>query len=152
VKKTLLLVVAVVLAGSATVRAEDRVVELLKSDLRAERAAVVKEEMRFTEEEAAAFWPVYKRYEDEIRKINEQRLELNRKYAEGHASMTDDLAEQMAKKSLELDVKEANVRKHYFRKFKHVLPATRAAKFFQLDSLMSLLVRTQIAAEPPFIE
>ena len=151
-KKTLLLLVAVALVGSASVHAEDRVVQMLKTDLRAERAVVVKEEMRFTEEEAAVFWPVYKRYEDEIRKINDQRLELSRRYVEEHATMTDELAERMAKQSLELDVKEAYVRKRFFREFKHVLNPTRAAKFFQFDSLMSLLVRTQIAAEPPFIE
>jgi hypothetical protein len=147
-----LIAVVVLLAGSTTVDARDRVLEMLRSDLRVERAAVVKEEMRFTTQEAAVFWPVYKRYENEIREINDQRLQLVNRYSESYAGLDEDLAEELAKKSLELDIREAYVRKKYFREFSHVLPTTRAVKFFQLDSLMSLLVRTQIAAQLPFLE
>ncbi len=151
--KTMILLAAVaILTAHTALHAEDRIIEMLKSDLRAERAVVVKEEMQFTPQEAAAFWPVYEKYENEIRKINDQRLELNKMYADNYANMTDGLAERLARKSLELDIKEAYVRKEYFREFNHVLSPVRAVKFFQLDSLMGLLVRTKVAAEPPFIE
>jgi len=32
------------------------------------------------------------------------------------------------------------------------LPATRAAKFFQLDNFINLVVKTQIATDLPFIK
>lgn len=151
-KKAILIAVAAVLAWSTAVYSQDRVIEMLRADLRAERTAMVEEEMQFTPQEAAVFWPVYQKYENEIRKINDQRIELIHTYAENYTDITDDIAEQLAKKSLELDVKEAYLRKQYFREFNHVLPATRAAKFFQLDNFINLVVKTQIATELPFIE
>jgi hypothetical protein len=138
--------------GSTAVRAQDWVVDMMRSDLRAERAALIQEEMEFTQQEADAFWPIFKKYENEIRKINDQRIENIGKYAENYSSMTDGLAEQLAKKSLELDIKEAYVRKKYFREFNRVLPAKRAVKFYQIDTLIGLLVRAQVASELPFME
>lgn len=151
-KKVILIAVAAVLAWSTAVYSQDRVIEMLRADLRAERTAMVEEEMQFTPQEAAVFWPVYRKYENEIRKLNDQRIELIHTYADNYTNITDDIAEQLAKKSLELDIKEAYLRKQYFREFNHVLPATRAAKFFQLDNFINLVVKTQIAEELPFIE
>ena len=151
-KKVILIAVAAVLAWSTAVYSQDRVIEMLRADLRAERTAMVEEEMQFTPQEAAVFWPVYRKYENEIRKLNDQRIELIHTYADNYTNITDDIAEQLAKKSLELDIKEAYLRKQYFREFNHVLPATRAAKFFQLDNFINLVVKTQIATELPFIE
>jgi hypothetical protein len=151
-KKAILIAAAAVLAWSTAVYSQDRVIEMLRADLRAERTAIVEEEMQFTPQEAAVFWPVYRKYENEIRKINDQRIELIHTYAENYTNITDDIAEQLAKKSLELDIKDAYLRKQYFREFNHVLPATRAAKFFQLDNFINLVVKTQIATDLPFIK
>ena len=151
-KKAFLVALAVILCAGTAVQAQDWAVEKLRSDLRAERAALVEEAMQFTEEEAAVFWPVFKKYEGELRSINDERLKLIAKYAENYADMPENLADAITKKSLELDIKEAYVRKEYFRQFKHVLPPTRAAKFFQLDGLLNLLVRAQVASSLPFLE
>jgi hypothetical protein len=151
-KKAVLAALAAILCAGTAVQAQDWVVEKLRSDLRAERAALVEEEMQFTEAEAAVFWPVFKKYESELRAINTERLELIGKYAENYASMTDDVAHELGKKTIELDIKEAYVRKEYFRQFNHVLPAARALKFFQLDGLLNLLVRAQVASSLPFVE
>ena len=40
--------------------------ELLRSDLRAQKVAVITEVMEFTEAEDTAFWPVYREYETEL--------------------------------------------------------------------------------------
>jgi hypothetical protein len=151
-KKMVPVAVAAILCMGTAVYAQDWIVEKLRADLRAERAALVEEEMQFTEEEAAVFWPVFKKYESELRRINSERLTLVAKYAENYADMSESVADAIVRKSLELDIKEAYVRKEYFREFKHVLTPTRAAKFLQLDGLLNLLVRAQVASSLPFIE
>ena len=152
VRNAVLWVAALIVCGGTAVHAQDHVIDMLRSDLRAEKTAFIEEEMQFTQQEADGFWPVYKRYEAEIRKVNDERVALIKKYADHYENMTDAVAAQLAKKSLELDVKEAYVRKNYFREFSHVLPATRAAKFIQLDGLINTLVRAQVVAELPFVE
>jgi len=151
-RKMFLFAVAVIVCGTTAVHAQDWIVEKLRRDLRAERVAVIQEEMQFTQEEADVFWPVFKKYEAEIRAINDQRFKLITKYAENYENMTNGVAQELTKKSLELDIEEAYVRKEYFRQFKHVLPATRVAKFFQVDGMINLLVRTQVSSSLPFVE
>jgi len=57
-------------------------VELLRSDLRAQKVAVITEMMQFTDAEDAAFWPVYREYERDLTKINDERLALVKEYAQ----------------------------------------------------------------------
>src|SRR5689334_18840572 len=51
-------------------------VELLRSDIRAEKVAIITEVMQFTEAEDAKFWPVYRQYEVDLAKINDDRMAL----------------------------------------------------------------------------
>lgn len=138
-----------VFAQEATINAY---IELLRQDVRTERIAIIEEVMEFTEEEAEAFWPVYKKYEQDIRKLNDQRLELIKEFAASYSEMTDETAGQLVKRSLELNVKEAHLRKDYFRKFDRVLPTKRAARFMQLERQINLLIDIQIATELPLID
>src|SRR3954471_18641253 len=45
--------------------------ELLRSDLRSQHVAIITEVMQFTEPEDAKFWPVYRQYETDLAKIND---------------------------------------------------------------------------------
>jgi len=74
-KKLLALVIVFVLVG-ALGYAQDAYIELLRSDVKTKKVAIVTEVMQFTNEEANAFWPVYKEYDLEMAKIGDGRLEL----------------------------------------------------------------------------
>ena len=56
-------------------------VELLRSDLRTQKVAVITEMMQFTEAEDAAFWPIYREYELELSRLNDERLAAIETYA-----------------------------------------------------------------------
>lgn len=127
-------------------------IEILRSDVRAEKVELITEYMNFSDAEAKAFWPVYRKYEREIRKINDARLLLIKEYGEYYFDMSDARARDLAKRSVDLQIKRSYVRKEYFRRFEHALPTKTAVKFMQLDYQISLLVDVQIASELPFIE
>jgi hypothetical protein len=153
VKKSLLLAGLLLVALScSSVFAQDEIIEMFRSDLRAERIALIAEEMQFTDEEAARFWPVFRKYEKELRKIYDARLDIIKQYAENYFEVTDGMAYDMMKESIELDIKEAYLKKKYLREFNRVLPGTKAVKFYQLENLIETLIRAQIAAELPFVE
>jgi hypothetical protein len=141
--------VASVRAGDATM---DALIDLMRSDVRAERIAIITEVMDFTEKEASAFWPVYRRYEKEQRKINDRRVELIKQYGENYFDMDDGTARHIVKTWTELDIKESYMKQKYFRRFEWVLPTIKAAKFMQLEGQINLLIRLQIAAELPMLE
>ena len=151
-KRLLLLSFALLLVGSPTLAGEDYYIELLKTDVKARKMELVKEAMNLSSADAKKFWPVYKKYQRELAKVNEQELKLIKKYADNVDYMTDDVAKEIAHKAFELDIKRGYLRKEYFRKFAHATDAVTAARFFQIENQISLLVELQIASVLPMME
>lgn len=61
--------------------AQEAYIELLRSDIRAKKVAIITEVMQFADAQARAFWPVYREYDLELSKIGDARVELIKDYA-----------------------------------------------------------------------
>jgi hypothetical protein len=127
-------------------------VELLRSDLRSQRVAILTEVMQFTEEEDAKFWPVYREYEAELATINDERLALIRDYATKYEAITDDVADRLARSALDLEGRRHALKVKYYDRFKTVLTPRTAAKFLQVENQILLLLDLQIAASLPIVQ
>ena len=57
-------------------------IELLRSDVRKEKAAVIGEVMQLDAADAAKFWPIYKEYEAELTRGGDEKLALIKNYAD----------------------------------------------------------------------
>jgi hypothetical protein len=148
--KTLL--VAAVLFCATSVHAQEGYLEMLRSDLRADKVAIITQAMQFTQEQADAFWPVYREYDLEMTKLNDMRVALLQDYAANYGNMTDEKAGEIIAKSIEFQQKRLDLRKTYFKKFEKVIPTAMAAKFLQVDHQIGLLIDLQIAANLPLIQ
>ena len=71
------LVVLGILAGSGRAFAQRDFIEQLRSDLRAEKVAVLTESMELEEAESEKFWPIYREYELELSKLGDRRLAID---------------------------------------------------------------------------
>ncbi len=149
--KKLSLIIAFVLASSAGY-AQDAYIELLRSEVKTKKVAIITEVMHFTNEETNAFWPVYREYDLELSKIGDGRLQLIKDYAQNYETMTDEKAKELVDRALRLEAKRTKLKKKYFKKFDKVLPSKTAAKFFQLENQINLLIDLQIASELPLIK
>ena len=149
-KKLLLIIVFVLVASIGY--AQEAYIELLRSDVKTKKVAIITEVMQFTNEEANAFWPVYREYEFELTKIGDGRLELIKDYAQNYETMTDEKAKELIQKALKLEGRRTKLKRKYFRKFDKVLPSKTVAKFFQLENQINLLIDLQIASELPLIK
>jgi len=150
-KKLLALVIVFVLVGSVGY-AQDAYIELLRSDVKTKKVAIVTEVMQFTSEEANAFWPVYREYDLELSKIGDARIALIKDYARNYETMTDEKAKELVEGTLKLEGKRTKLKTKYFKKFDKVLPSKTVAKFFQLENQINLLIDLQIASELPLIK
>ena len=131
----------------------DDYIDLLRQDARGMMKMVVSEVMDdLTEDESDAFWKVYNRYEKEVMKIGRVRTDLVRQFAENYFDMDDELADQIATQALHLQVKRVNLRKDYYRKFRHAVGARKAARFIQLDLVVSRIIDLQVSSELPLID
>jgi len=152
-KKLLLVIVALFLVNTVSYGGDvEAYIELLKSDLRTQKVAVLTEAMRFTDEGSTVFWPIHREYELELSKIIDDRIELIKDYAQNYDNLTNEKAKELARKVFALEKRRTKLKKKYFKKFEKALSAIIAAKFIQVESQINLLVDLQIASELPLIK
>lgn len=141
-------------AQTAEVKAKpltDSDIQLLRSDLQADKNAIITHSMQFTDAESAAFWPVYRDYARDQQSAGDERVQLIKDYAQSYDSMDNTKAKNMTQRLLNIDAKLVNLRQEYWPRFEKALGAKRAAKFFQVDSRLSLLVNLQLVSEIPVL-
>ena len=128
----------------------DLYIESLRADLRADKVAIISEAMQFNDQESKAFWPVYRKYEAEVMKVNDQRLALIKSYSDKFVLMTDADAKAMIDQSLDFESRRTDVKKRYAKEFQIAgLSSLIVAKFLQLEHRLDLLVDLKIASELP---
>jgi len=127
-------------------------VALLRSDLKSRKTGFIAEGLRLSGKEAAVFWPVYKEYEADLKRLDEARLQLVKDYAENYDKMTDARAKELVERRLALEGQRVGLERKYFKRLTKVLPGRTAARFFQLDYRFGLLMSLKSVAEIPLIE
>lgn len=127
-------------------------VELLRSDVRAQKVAILTEMMAFTEPEDTAFWPIYREYDVELSKINDDRLKLIADYAKSYDAMTDAIADRIAKAALDLESRRHGLKLKYYERIKGALSPKQAARFLQVENQLLLLIDLQIASALPVVQ
>jgi hypothetical protein len=152
-KKMLLIIVILLLANTVSYGGDiTGYIELLKSDMRTQKVAIITESLQLTAEEASVFWPVHGEYEHELSGIIDDRIALINDYMQNHDKLTNEKANEIAKRVFALEKRRTKLKKKYFKKFEKALSAIIAAKFIQVESQINLVADMQIAAEMPLIK
>lgn len=123
--------------------------ELLRSDVRAEKVAIITEVMGFTDKEDEAFWPIYRQYDVEMAKLGDERVALIADYAKNYANVTNEVADRLASRALELEARRQELKGQVYQKVKNALSPLTAARFLQVEHQLLLLIDLQIAASLP---
>ncbi len=126
--------------------------QLIRSDIRSQAAAVVSQVMQFSEAEDEKFWPVYREFEADLAKINDDRIKLIREYAGSYDNITDAIADRLALGALDLESRRHALKVKYYERFKSVLSPKTAARFLQVENQLLLLLDLQIAASLPIAQ
>jgi Spy/CpxP family protein refolding chaperone len=129
----------------------DTDIALLRSDVQAQKTDVIGHTMQFTDTEGKAFWPLYREYATKQQTIGDQRVSVIKDY--GNLDTIDDAkADALMSRMLKFDQARTNLRVEYYPKFKKAVGAKQAAKFFQVDNRLTLLVDLQLASVVPIIQ
>ena len=119
--------------------------------LRAQRKAVVGQNMKLTDQEAKVFWPLYNQYEDAMDQVDKRHAREIKDYAKNYQNLTNDQANQKLDEVLQVNQDRLNVQKDYVPKFRAALPGITVTRFFQVDNKLHALVQCQIAALVPLV-
>ena len=123
--------------------------ELLRSDVRAQKIAIITEVMGFTEAEDTVFWPIYREYDLESASLGDERVALIEEYAAAYGTLTDAVADRLASRALDLEAKRQAVKRKYYERLKTALSPRLAMRFLQVEHQLLLLIDLQIAAALP---
>jgi len=126
-------------------------VELLRSDLRTQKVAIITEVMEFTEQEDAKFWPIYREYETQLAAINDARMANIKEYADNYANLSDATADKIVKAAGDVQARRTQLQMQTYEKLKGALSAKTAARFMQVEQQILLLLDLQIAAALPVV-
>ena len=130
----------------------DSDIQLLRSDVQAGKNQIITDTMTFTDPESKAFWPVYRDYANEQAKLGDERVQLIKDYAKNYETLNDSKAQELAKRLLKLDDDNQSLREEYWPKFEAAIGAKRAAKFYQVDSRLTLMINLQLSSSIPLIK
>lgn len=147
-----ILLLMVATAQTVEVKAKpitDTDIQLLRSDLQAAKNDVIAHTMQFTDTESAAFWPVYRDYAHDQQTIGDARLRVIMDYAQHYGNMNDATATDLTQRFIGAESKMLALRQDYWPKFQKALGAKRAAKFYQVDNRLTLMVNLQLTSEVP---
>jgi len=64
-------------------------IELLRSDVRQQKAEMMGAVMQLSAADAAKFWPIYSEYDADLTKVNDLRAANIQEYADSYSEMTD---------------------------------------------------------------
>jgi hypothetical protein len=130
----------------------DSDIQILRADLRADKLKVVTDQMRLSDEEAKAFWPIYREYDSDLTKLNDQKVDLLKEYAANYGSMTNDKVQSLARRSFELQKQRVDLREAYFKKISQAVSPKTAARFVQVEDRIDLLLNLQLASNIPMVQ
>jgi Spy/CpxP family protein refolding chaperone len=129
----------------------DSDIQLLRSDVQASKNEIITDTMQFNDAESAAFWPVYRDYARDQQVIGDKRVQLIKDYAANYDTMDDNKAKDLMQRMINIEDETLNLREDYWPKFMKALGAKRAAKFYQVDNRLSLIINLQLTAAIPLI-
>lgn len=129
----------------------EAMIELMRKDVRAEKADIVAKTMELDAEDASLFWPIYKEYEAEGRVLGDERLAIITDYAKDFENLSDAKARDLLTRALALESREHALKERYMKEFLAVLPARTVARFFQIDNRINTLIDLELSAQIPLV-
>jgi hypothetical protein len=147
------------LAGAAPLRAQGgqdtsmtAALELVRSNVRANKAQLIGRALALPDSTANVFWPMYREYEAELAKLADDRVALIREYLTVYDTLSNAKARDLMLRVFDLDSRRVKLSRDQFNRFSKKLPAKTVAHFFQLDGFLNRVIDLQIAAALPEIQ
>ncbi len=150
-KKTIITLFLCVFSLSLFAQTENDYIEVVRSVLKTEKKAVIAEVMELTEAESGPFWELYNEYDFELSKVQNIRLNAIKEYADEYGILTDEKADALWSQVMDFKTASLKLEKSYYKKFKKILPAAKAAKYFQAENKIEAMVAASIAVQVPMI-
>ena len=128
--------------------------EILRQKIKADKKLVVAQNLGLTDTEGVAFWPVYESYQKDLQQINQRLAAAIEAYASAYnkGPVTNETAKTLLDEALAIDDAEVQLKKSVLPKIMAALPATKAARYIQIENKIRAAIRYELAASIPLVK
>lgn len=149
--KHVLCIAALALGQLVSAQSYNDLVEIVRSDLRTEKQAIVLANLGLSEEQSAIFTPLYDAYSSDMKAHWDKRIALIKDYAAKYETMDEESAKSLMAQSMKLETEAISIRDSHAKKMMKVLPATTTARWVQIERRLSQIMELQLADEIPLM-
>ena len=127
---------------SAQVSAE---FEKTREAMQKQKDDMIAADMKLTEEEGKAFWPLYQEYQEALRKLQDRSFKLLAEYAQEreNETFTDQKAKALLDEYMDIEREDLWLKRTYLEKFNKRLPAKKVMRYFQLENKIAAMINYQ---------
>jgi hypothetical protein len=125
--------------------------EKVREKMQKQKDEVITAEMTLTESESKAFWPLYREYQEALRKLQDRSFSLLAGYAREreNETFTDRKAKALLEEYLDIERESLWLKRTYMDKFGKILPAGKVMRYFQLENKIAALINYQMTQGVP---
>lgn len=137
---------------SMNAQTDNDYLEIARDVLKVEKKAAIAEVMDLSETESQPFWNLYNEYQGKLYTVQNKRIEGIKDFAKNYENMNDEKSNELWLKYMGYQTELLKLKKGYYKKFKNILPAGKAVRFFQAENKIETLINAELALEIPMIE
>jgi hypothetical protein len=133
--------------------AQNTNMQILLEKVKADKKLLIAGNLDLTDQESKAFWPLYEGYQKDLEQLNRHLSGLINEYAEAYnkGSVSEDVAKDLINESLKTEGAEVKMRREYAEKLAKVLPATKVARYLQMENKIRAAIKFDLAANIPLM-
>jgi hypothetical protein len=131
-----------------TTHAQDSAVtadeQILLKQVQTDKRTVFAQNLKLTDAESKAFWPIYDEYEFKAKKLADRYLAMINDFANKYDTLTDADAQSMLKEKLSIEKERLALKEQYTKKIAKALPGKKALRYAQLESRIDNLMNRNL--------
>ena len=143
------ILLAFTFSAFAQIKSED--LAIIQSVYSKDKSDLIKSSLNLSDAQGKAFWPIYDQYEAKRVGLSNQRVAIINDYLKGYDKLNGKTSTALMTRVFANDKSFTNLQESYYPKFAAAVGGKNAAKFYQLENYLQMIVRLHVQDEIPFI-
>ncbi len=131
---------------------EKDMIEVIRNQVSADREALVAENLKLNAQESEAFWPVYRRFQNERSTLVDRRIKILTQFRDSFETLDDDVAKQLLNDSMKLEDDFQALRMKFLKDFRKALPEKKVLRYLQIENKIDTIIDYDLAQIIPLAE
>jgi hypothetical protein len=127
-------------------------VALIRTNVRENKAEIIRTAMALPDSQAAIFWPLYREFEAKTGQLWDERVKLIKDYVAAYDTLSDAQAREFVQRAFDIDERRVKLNRDTYKQFAKRLPGKTVAHFFQLDGFLNRVIELKVVAALPEIK